>query len=693
MMANQEWFEKNKNQVIEASTRASDILAQAVDLSIDALPVSALEGVHEALKGLETGRFRVVMIGQMKAGKSTLLNSILFGHQVLPASATPLTAKLTRVVHDEKAGAKVDFLSPEEWHELERRAWEEGRNDDEELWSYSRLVREAKASLEGEIQRLLGTQRDISFTDLAQYVAAPNEDMPEQGKYLHLTREVEIRYPHPFPPQTEFVDTPGTNDPNELREKITLDYLSRADAVVLVLYAGQPGQRSDINFIKEQLLPVGPGKIVLVLNKFDTITAGHERESLPDYLQHLVADALLVPDEYSGEVPPEFRRLIESARIFPISGMQALVGRSQANIPEGSFYYRRTCTSQGINSFEEAIERSGILELEQYLSRYLLEQKGQSLLRLPVGRCLAMLGTVKRLSRAAIEDIDLKLENFDKEATTIDQEARDLERQLDKIRAGFEDIKKIVSRRSALELDAGVKSAHMRLKEIEEDMKEAYSNRITNFRFGAFYESMDEMNVDLGWKSRSVKREMEGILQSNIDKLPFRLRNEIDQEVDHWPEITTLQSLSEQLRELSLVNIIIETPIIKILSRSDVTVTAFEHDRRKAQFQIALQKNLTQYIDDCQRIVIEGARQAEKDITEKAGPVFDTVLHRLEGQLADIREAAELKRSDPAVIVQKKTELQQRRATVERLSADINTHLQVLEELWQTLGGDDDVTE
>lgn len=692
-MANQEWFERNKNQVIEASNRAADIFSQAIELSIDELLVSSLEGIHEALKSLETGRFRVAVIGQMKAGKSTLLNAILFSQQVLPASATPLTAKLTRVVHDETAGAKVDFLSSEEWYELERRAQEEGGQADEDLWSYSRLVHEAKASLGGEIPHLLGTQRDIPFAALAQYVAAPNEDMPEQGKYLHLTREVEIRYPHPFPPQTEFVDTPGTNDPNELREKITLDYLSKADAVVLVLYAGQPAQRSDLNFIKEQLIPVGPGKIVLVLNKFDTIPAGHERASLADMLRQLVADALLVPDEYSGEVPPEFRRLIESARIFPVSGMRALVGRSQANIPEGRFYYRQTCTSKGIDSFEEAIEQSGILELEQYLRQYLLEQKGQRLLCLPLGRCLAMLRTVKRQSMAAIEDMALQLENFDKEATTIDQEAKELERQLNKIREGFEDIKAMVSRKSALELDAGVKSAYRRLKEIEEEMKETYSDHITNFRFGAFYESMDEMNASLGWKARTVKDAIEGILKAKIETLPFVLRDEINQETNRWPEITILQSLPEHLQELNAVHVIIETPSIKLLSKSDVTVGMFRHNRRKAQFQVALQQNLVQYVDDCQHIINEGAKQAKEDVSDKVTLIFDTLLHRLEKQLSDIRETAELKRSDPAVIVQKKIELQQRYTTVEQLIAETNGHLQVLEELWQTLGGDDNVAE
>ena len=49
----------------------------------------------EARDNLRHERFVVAVCGQMKAGKSTLLNALIFAEPVLPAAATTMTAKVT----------------------------------------------------------------------------------------------------------------------------------------------------------------------------------------------------------------------------------------------------------------------------------------------------------------------------------------------------------------------------------------------------------------------------------------------------------------------------------------------------------------------------------------------------------------------------------------------------------------------
>jgi tRNA U34 5-carboxymethylaminomethyl modifying GTPase MnmE/TrmE len=51
----------------------------------------------------EEGRnLRIAIVGQMKAGKSSFLNALLFPVDVLPKAATPMTAALTRIGYAEK---------------------------------------------------------------------------------------------------------------------------------------------------------------------------------------------------------------------------------------------------------------------------------------------------------------------------------------------------------------------------------------------------------------------------------------------------------------------------------------------------------------------------------------------------------------------------------------------------------------
>ena len=50
----------------------------------------------------ENRLLRIAIIGQVKAGKSSFLNTFLFdGEEVLPKAATPKTANLTIIRHDD----------------------------------------------------------------------------------------------------------------------------------------------------------------------------------------------------------------------------------------------------------------------------------------------------------------------------------------------------------------------------------------------------------------------------------------------------------------------------------------------------------------------------------------------------------------------------------------------------------------
>ena len=50
------------------------------------------------------------IIGRVKAGKSSLLNALIFnGKDILPKAATPMTAALTRMEYSENVRAEVEF--------------------------------------------------------------------------------------------------------------------------------------------------------------------------------------------------------------------------------------------------------------------------------------------------------------------------------------------------------------------------------------------------------------------------------------------------------------------------------------------------------------------------------------------------------------------------------------------------------
>ncbi len=79
------------------------------------------EELEKTLKEMQdTNRdLKVGIIGRVKAGKSSLLNALIFeGKEVLPKAATPMTASLTILKYAQNLSAEVEFYSPKDILEL-----------------------------------------------------------------------------------------------------------------------------------------------------------------------------------------------------------------------------------------------------------------------------------------------------------------------------------------------------------------------------------------------------------------------------------------------------------------------------------------------------------------------------------------------------------------------------------------------
>ncbi|GAA7222420.1 hypothetical protein HpCK27_01640 [Helicobacter pylori] len=79
------------------------------------------EELEKTLKEMQdTDRdLKVGIIGRVKAGKSSLLNALIFeGVEVLPKAATPMTASLTVLKYAQNLSAQVEFYSQKDILEL-----------------------------------------------------------------------------------------------------------------------------------------------------------------------------------------------------------------------------------------------------------------------------------------------------------------------------------------------------------------------------------------------------------------------------------------------------------------------------------------------------------------------------------------------------------------------------------------------
>ncbi|WQU69017.1 dynamin family protein [Helicobacter pylori] len=294
------------------------------------------EELEKTLKEMQAeGRdLKVGIIGRVKAGKSSLLNALIFeGVEVLPKAATPMTASLTILKYAQNLSAEVEFYSPKDIAELKNeheryerefnrivgeevkkqkekqslsnRAKERVRNlsnkfsrnknpeaapkenilSDEEI--VKRAERIAKDKLKGDEKLvssydqcekmkksgLLNTENldpRIQANSLEELNQKLLQFVGANGKYMPYTKAVQISLNNPNLKDLEVIDTPGVNDPIASREEHTKALLKDCDVVFIISPSNQFLTDSDMDLFDRVSNKEGLQEIYFVASQADS---------------------------------------------------------------------------------------------------------------------------------------------------------------------------------------------------------------------------------------------------------------------------------------------------------------------------------------------------------------------------------------------------------------------------------------
>ncbi|MDZ7316555.1 MAG: dynamin family protein [candidate division KSB1 bacterium] len=173
---------------------------------------------NEILQNIAEERLQLVVLGQFKRGKTTLINA-LFGRAVLPADVIPVTAVITEIRYSSSLEAHVEFLN--------------------------------------------GGSQKVEIEDLAEYIT--ESDNPNNVKGV---AKVAVGIPADILKNgVVIVDTPGIGSVHAHNTRLTVEYLLHADAAVFVFSADPPLTELEQDFLK-MVIPVVP-QIIFVLSKSD----------------------------------------------------------------------------------------------------------------------------------------------------------------------------------------------------------------------------------------------------------------------------------------------------------------------------------------------------------------------------------------------------------------------------------------
>lgn len=261
---------------------------------------------------------QIGIVGRVKAGKSSLLNALLFdGKTILPKAATPMTAALTVLSYSDQLEVKIRFFEENDFaalrdksavyerklKELIEAKVEEDRKKAEknpvkgfnEAQSRERAERSAKRTLGddvglsgaydqyqkikessiaecdvvGKIVTLHPKSLEEISSKLADYVGS-------EGKYMPFTQSVEIAYPNEKLKGMRIVDTPGFNDPVPSREERAYQLLKASDVVLILSPAGRYLDETDKEVLEKITVKDGLRELFVVASQIDTQLYGDE---------------------------------------------------------------------------------------------------------------------------------------------------------------------------------------------------------------------------------------------------------------------------------------------------------------------------------------------------------------------------------------------------------------------------------
>jgi len=285
---------------------------------------------------------RIAFVGQMNAGKSSLINALVEQGELLPADINPWTTVVTNLrfgVPDEpKSGALFTFFTAHEWKRLS--AGGRVRELTERVfpnfdWSklndqVEAMQQRAEKKLGSRFQSLLGSKHEFSSVThnvLNKYVGAGAPE-PEGGnastggEFSDVTKVADVFFDFgPFSFPTIIIDTPGVNDPFLVRDEITRQNLELTDICVIVLTARQPLSSADLNLLR-MLRGLNKSRLVVFINKVDEIEA--DRSVVRD-VTHRVK-AVLKDELPSANIPI----ILGSARWARLARTGAAPGKSDS---------------------------------------------------------------------------------------------------------------------------------------------------------------------------------------------------------------------------------------------------------------------------------------------------------------------------------------------------------------------------
>ena len=638
-------------------------------LELDIFPVDSYlknaksitkEDVLEKKKQLQDEQFLVSITGQIKAGKSTLINALIFRDEVLPADPAPHTAKITILKYADKPSLEVTFYNKVEWQNI-------------------KTIPEFKEFLEDDINKsiqqgilpnsvILNSSKTMKddIKNLTEYVSA-------EGKFTPYVKQVDVYYPSDILKTVSIVDTPGTEDPNPIRAKVTKEWIDKTNANIYAIYAGQAFNDKDFEFLDKYLLHVPKEQKITVLNKIDTLT---DESQLKSYIENNILN-----DE-----DMKLREIAQKDSLTYVSSLGALIDRMLLGKKE---------LNENMEEYADILDEKGFLEeekhnfntLEKMIEQKLMSNKGANILNTHTTYISSLFERKEdyfkekiKIENSHIKDIDVSKDEIADKLNTI----KDIK---EKFENGFKIVEKNIERLNGSKSD----DIFININRIYKNEKSKIMMIVDNYDKNDF---KSNSQTDILWsvkdslknsffEIKNMLEELESDVKSGISDHLLKLKHEIQMIntkngidlsfMQNFEQIANINHIEGRLRDV-IDNGLAEDKLLGIYqdhkgliwtSKADIGKMKTELKREVESSFESIESTLKNYILDGLSAILNSKKS---ELEGSVKPILiekDTELRNLQNNfnekeklISEKREAVETYESELKIIKSLKTQVE-----------------------------------
>lgn len=290
-----------RNDVIKLKEKIEEASVEELPTYQNVLNKCALE-LDRALSLTELPEYyRVAIVGRFKVGKSSFVNK-LANERLASVDTNPETAAISIFRYAESTYAEIELIDKEEWDEM-REIYAHDKNDPS-IKRYSSFITFSKKDSGGKEQKVLtndltkleaqwlksgGHKHRINATDWKnkdgkkQFLKEIKQFTSSQSPLHYMVNRLIIYAPVPLlADHIELIDTPGLDDTEAFRVRLTEEIVKEVDAILFLTTSGSSYSQSDKDFIIRQLRQRQIKHLQIIVTKTDVTYQAKVKQSRED---------------------------------------------------------------------------------------------------------------------------------------------------------------------------------------------------------------------------------------------------------------------------------------------------------------------------------------------------------------------------------------------------------------------------